>query len=85
MMRPGDSELRGAAGLGRPCCQANPASSAVQFFGQIVAQLVGGVNAAFYLGQVGIRCAGRAGFILDMPEIEVGAMLAGNAIEPVVA
>ena len=55
---------------------------AVQLFGQVVAQLVGAVDAALHIGQFGVGGAGRAGLVLDVPEVEVGAVLAGDPAEP---
>ena len=34
-------------------------------------------------GQLRVGDAGGAGFVLDVPEIEVGAMLAGDGVEPI--
>ena len=51
---------------------------AVQFFGQVVAALVGPVDAPLHRGQFGVGDAGGAGFVLNVPELEVGAMLAGD-------
>lgn len=54
---------------------------AVELLGEVIAELVVGVNAALDAGQLGVRCAGRAGFVLDVPEVKVGAMLAGDGLE----
>ena len=55
---------------------------AVERLGEVVAQLVGSVDAAFYVGELRVCRAGGAGFVFDVPEIEVGAMLAGDEGEP---
>ena len=55
---------------------------AIQLFGEVVAQLVGAVDAAFDVGELGVGGAGGAGFVFDVPEVEVGAMLAGDEGEP---
>ena len=78
-IRPGDSELSGASGLGRLCGFEPGEERAVQFLGQVVAALVGAVDAALYLGEFGVGCAGSAGFVFDVPKVEVGAVLAGDA------
>ncbi len=56
---------------------------AVKFLGQVVAELVGAVDAALYFGQFRVGCAGSAGFVFNVPEVEVGAVLAGDQVEPV--
>ena len=48
---------------------------AIERLGKIIAQLVGAVDATLHLGERGVGCARRARFVLNMPEIEVGAML----------
>ena len=55
----------------------------VEFFGEIVAALVGGVDATFDAGENGVGCAGCASFILDVPELKVCVMLAGDQRKPV--
>ncbi len=55
---------------------------AVEFFGEVVAELVGAVDAALYVGELRIGGAGCAGFVFDVPEVEVGVVLAGDAAEP---
>ena len=85
MMRPGDSELNRRVRVrklpgGEPLQQR-----AVQILGKIVAQLVGAVDAPLDVRQLGIGGSRRARFVLDVPQVEVGAMLAGNAIQPVIA
>ena len=60
MISPGDSEWSGAAGLGNPRDSSPAQHCAVQFLGQIVAELVGLVHAAFHLGDLRVGCAGRA-------------------------
>ncbi len=57
--------------------------SAVKLLGQVVAELVGAVYAALYFGQFRVGCAGSAGFVFNVPEVEVGAVLAGDQVEPV--
>jgi hypothetical protein len=44
--------------------------------------LIGGVDATLDGGEDRIGCAGSAGFVFDMPELEVGAMLGGDEGEP---
>ena len=80
MMRPGDSEWRGAAGWAG--CASRKASRSGQVLGEIVAALIGGVDAAFNGGNFSVSCAGGAGFVLDVPEVEVGAVLEFNCLEP---
>jgi hypothetical protein len=55
---------------------------AVQLLGQVVAALVGQIHAAFHCSDLSVGGAGRAGFVFNVPQIEIGAMLARNQIEP---
>jgi len=55
---------------------------AVKLFGKIVAELIGTVDAAFYVGQSGIAGARCAGFVFNVPEVEVGAMLTSDEGSP---
>ena len=55
---------------------------AVELFGKVVSALVGGVDAALDAGEDGIGSAGGAGFVFDVPEIEVGAVVGGNHASP---
>src|SRR5258708_17708582 len=57
---------------------------AIQVFGAVIAELVGAVDAALHAGQVGVSRTRSARFIFNVPEIEIGAMLQGNATEPVI-
>jgi hypothetical protein len=50
---------------------------AVELFGKVVAELVGAVHATLDIGQPGVCGGGSAGLVFNMPEVEVGAMLAG--------
>ena len=76
MMSPGDSECSGCV-FGGQTLRCEPVEqSAVEFFGKVVAKLVGAVNAAFYVGELRVGGAGRAGLVFDVPEVEVGAVLA---------
>ncbi len=84
MISPGDSECSRASRLGRLRSASQCEQHAVELLGQVVAALVGWVDAALDLGELGVGGSGRAGFVFDVPEIEVGAMLAGNLNEPVV-
>ena len=68
--------LRQAA-LFKPCQQR-----AVELFCQIVTKLIRTVHAALYFGQFGVGCAWCARFVLDVPQVEVGAMLASDRSEP---
>ena len=52
---------------------------AVEVFRQIVAQLVGRVDAALHICQCRIGGSRRACLVLDMPKIEVGSMLLRHA------
>ncbi len=82
MISPGDSEWSGAAGWASRGFQ--PAQQrAIQFLDQIVAELVGLVHAALHCGHFRVGCAGRARLVLDMPQIEVGAMLARYLLQPI--
>jgi hypothetical protein len=78
-----DHEARGfgverSLGVGQSARSEFGKESAVELFSQVVAALIGGVDAPFDVGEHGIGCAGGAGFILDVPELIVGAMLAGD-------
>ena len=85
MIRPGDSELRGALWVGQVLGREPVEQGAVELFGQVVAPLVGPVDAALDIGELSVGGAGRAGFIFNVPEIEVGAMLASDTVEPIVS
>ena len=50
----------------------------IEVFGKIIAQLIGGVDAPLDSGEVGIARTGGPRFVFNVPEIEVGAMLAGD-------
>ena len=82
-MSAGDSEWRVGFGIGQAQRFQPGKQRAVQFLGQVVAALVGRVHAALYRGQFGVGRAGSAGLVFDVPEVEVGAMLAGDPIEPI--
>ena len=56
----------------------------IQIFGQVIPPLISRVDPALHVGQVGIVCVRRAGFVLDMPEFEVGPMLQCHTRHPVV-
>jgi hypothetical protein len=56
----------------------------IQILCQIVAQLICAVDPSLDFRQVGIRGARRAGLVLNVPEVEVGAMLAGHVFQPIV-
>jgi hypothetical protein len=56
----------------------------VERFGQVVTALVGVVDAVLYSSKLGIGNAGVAGFVFNVPELEIGAMLAGDGAEPAV-
>ena len=56
--------------------------SAVEFFGQVVALLVSAVDAPFNVGYLRVGGAGSTGLVLNMPEVEIGAVLAGDKGEP---
>lgn len=56
----------------------------VQFFGKIVTVLVRPVDAPLHVCQLSVTGVGRAGLILDMPQIEVGAVLPGDEGKPLV-
>ena len=74
MMRPGDSELNGGLEPGEQLD--------VELFGEIIAELIGGVNAALNGSELRVGDAGGAGFVFDVPEIEVGSVVLGNGLEP---
>ena len=82
MISPGVSECRGASSAGSPCGASQSSSVRSSVLSEVVAQLVGSVNAAFYVGELRVCRAGCAGFVFDVPEIEVGAVLAGDEGEP---
>jgi hypothetical protein len=55
----------------------------VELFGEVVAPLVGGVDATLDSGEDRIGSAGGAGLIFNVPEFKVGAVLRGDEGEPV--
>jgi hypothetical protein len=55
---------------------------AVELFSEIVAALIGGVDATLYIGEDRVGGAGGAGFVFDVPEPEVGAVLGSDEGEP---
>jgi hypothetical protein len=71
-------------GFGKGAGSEGGEKDLVELFGEVVAALVGGVDAALGGGENGIGGAGGAGIVFDVPEIEVGAMLGGDEGEPVV-
>ena len=75
MMRPGVSELRGAAGF---CGGQVGEEPEVDLFDQVVAALVEAIDGVLDLGDVGVGGLGVAGFVLFVPEIEVFAVLGGD-------
>ena len=82
MMRPGDSEWSGAPDWADAAVSSQSSRARSSSFGEVVAQLVGCVDAALHAGEFGISCAGGAGLVFDVPEVEVGAVLAGHAGQP---
>ena len=83
MMRPGDSEFKGASGLGRPSGWSQPSNStSSELLCEVVAELIGLVDPALDCGQRSVGNLGGAGLVLNVPEIEVGPMLAGDGNEP---
>ena len=82
MIRPGDSECRGDMLCRQPLRREPIEQGSVEFFGEVVAELVGAVDAALYVGELRVSGAGCAGFVFDVPEVEVGVVLAGDAAEP---
>ncbi len=54
---------------------------AIEIFCEVIAQLVGGVDPPFDIGQRRIGCTRSARLVLNVPEIEVGSMLACYAPE----
>lgn len=68
-------------GVGQRAVRKPVEEVTVKLFSEIVAELIGAVDAAFDGGELGVRSAGRAGFVLDVPEVEVGAVLAGDGVE----
>src|ERR1700722_7027127 len=58
---------------------------AIEVFDCVIAALVGGVDAPLYFGQLRVARAGSARLIFNVPELEVGAMLAGNAVHECMA
>ena len=50
----------------------------VELFGEVVAALVGFVDAALDAGELGVGGIGAAGFVFGVPELEVGEVLAGD-------
>ena len=70
MMRPGDSELRGAAGLG-----GELEESEVDLLGEVVAELVEAIDVVLDVDDGGVGGVGVAGGVFAVPEIVVGAML----------
>lgn len=72
-------EQRGGVGQG---ARREPVKEdAVELFGVVIAELVGAVDATLDGGDFGVGCAGSASLVLDVPEVEVGAMLAGDGVE----
>ncbi len=71
MMRPGDSEWRGAAGLSGASCE----ESDVDLLGEVVAELVEAIDVVLDVDDGGVGGVGVAGFVFAVPEIVVGAML----------
>ena len=80
-MRPGDSELSSAAGLGRLEARSASRSMDVALFGEVVAALVHCVDGAFDCGDVVVGGVGSAGAVFDVPEVEVGAVLGYDGFE----
>jgi hypothetical protein len=55
----------------------------VKLLGQVVTELVDAVDTALYIGELRVGRARSACFVFKMPEIKVGAMLAGHQVEPI--
>jgi len=72
-----------SAGVGESAGSEMGEEGAVELLGEVVAALIGGVHAALDGGEDRIGGAGGAGFVFDVPELEVGAMLGGNEGGPV--
>lgn len=51
---------------------------AVKLLGEVVAALVGFVDAALDAGELGVVGFGAAGLVFGVPELEIGEMLAGD-------
>lgn len=68
-------------GIGKAARREHVEQSAIQGFGEVIAELIGRVDAALDGGNFRVRSAGCAGFVLDVPEVEVGAVLAGDGFK----
>ncbi len=71
MMRPGDSEWRGAEGLSGESCEEGD----VDLLGEVVAALVEAIDVVLDLDDGGVGGVGIAGFVFAVPEVVVGAVL----------
>lgn len=57
---------------------------AVELFGEVIANLVGAVNAALDVSELGIAGAWRASFVFRVPKLEVSTMLAAHKREELI-
>ncbi len=67
-----------SGGVGKPEGLNVVEGGAVELLGEVVAALVGFVDAALDAGELGVVGFGSAGFIFGVPELEVCEVLAGD-------
>ena len=56
---------------------------AVQIFREIVSKLICAIDSTLDAGELCVGGSWRAGLILNVPEVEIGAMLPGHSRKPV--
>ena len=83
MMRPGDSECSGAFDAGRLCGASQSSRARSRSSARSLRNWLVRVDAALDSCQLSVCGAGRAGLVFDVPEIEVGAVVARDALQPV--